>query len=153
VERNTAQQKEKNLVIFGVKEISEPNVVKEEVSRILDEIGMKSHGSNAKSFRFKPNGPITVSFESKEVKMKVLKEAKNLRNTENYKKVYIHMDLTKSEMERNKELRKKQVELNMALNLGSGYLKYGMHKFREGEDEVEFYWGIRRNQLTRIRKR
>ena len=153
VERNSAQQKEKNLVIFGVKEISEPNGVKEEVSSILDEIGMKRHGRNAKSFRFKPDGPITVSFESTEVKMKVLKEARNLRNSVNYKKVYIHMDLTKSEMERNKELRKQQLELNMALELGSGYLKYGMHKFSDGEDDVAFYWGIRRNQLTRIRKR
>ncbi|RNA35743.1 RNA-directed DNA polymerase from mobile element jockey-like [Brachionus plicatilis] len=193
VERNSAQQKEKNLVIFGVKEISEPNGVKEEVLSILDEIGMKRHGSNAKSFRFKgigailqnlhrfcrlpqkvkkqlfhfvsfteqfcmkfhnarfkPDGPITVSFESTEVKMKVLKEARNLRSSVNYKKVYIYMDLTKSEMERNKELRKQQLELNMALELGSGYLKYGMHKFSDGEDDVAFYWGIRHSYSSTL---
>ena len=41
MERSMAQQKEKNLVVFGVKEISEPNLVKEEVSNILEAIGMK----------------------------------------------------------------------------------------------------------------
>ncbi|RNA04642.1 hypothetical protein BpHYR1_049815 [Brachionus plicatilis] len=135
---------------YGISEISEPNGVKEEVLSILDEIGMKRHGINAKSFRFKPDGPITVCFESTEVKMKVLKEARNLRNSVNYKKVYIHMDLTKSEMERNKELRKQQFELNMALELGSGYLKYGMHKFSDGEDDAAFYWGIRHSYSSTL---
>jgi len=36
--------------------------------------------------------------------------------------------------------------------MGSGYLKYGLYKFSEGVHEVDFYCGIRRNELTRIRK-
>ena len=153
VERNMAQQKEKNLVIFGVEEISEPRQVKEKVTDILDKIGMKRHARNAKTIRFRPEGPITVSFESTEVKMKVLKEARRLRDMVDYKKVYIHLDLTKSEMDRNKDLRKKQRELNTALTLGTGNHKYGMHKFSSEGVEEPFYWGTRRDQLTRIRRR
>ena len=153
VERNMAQQKERNLVIFGVKEISEPTEVKEEVTEILDAIGMKRHARNAKTMRWTENGPITVSFESTEVKMRVLKEARKLRNSEEYKKVYIHLDLTKTEMDRNKELRREQLRLNTAFILGDGYLKYGMHKFSAEGDEEAFYWGIRRDQLVRIKKR
>ena len=46
-ERNKAQMKEKNLVVFGVKETTDKAEIKEEILRILDVIQMKRHGSNA----------------------------------------------------------------------------------------------------------
>ena len=152
-ERNKAQMKEKNLVVFGVKETTDKAEIKEEILRILDVIQMKRHGSNARMTRYKESGPITVEFESIETKMKVLRAAKGLRESEDHKRVYINMDLTKAEMERGKELRKEQNEANDKLNLGTGNRKYGMHKFDDSENEVEFYWGIRRDQLVRIKRR
>ena len=138
MERSMAQQKEKNLVIFGVKEISEPSLVREEVSNILEAIGMKQHAQHVRTTRFRANGPVTVEFQSVETKMKVLRVAKSLKDSEAYKKVFIHMDLTKAEMERNKELRKLQFERNSAFTLGSGNRKYGMYKFGKsgGGDSV-----------------
>ena len=103
--------------------------------------------------RYKESGPITVEFESIETKMKVLRAAKGLRESEDHKRVYINMDLTKAEMERGKELRKEQYEANDNFNLGTGNRKYGMYKFDDSENEVEFYWGIRRDQLVRIKRR
>jgi hypothetical protein len=56
-------------------------------------------------------------------------------------------------MDRNKDLRKKQRDLNTAVTLGTGNHKYARHKFSSEGDEEPFYWGIRRDQLTRIRRR
>ena len=154
MERKSSQHKEKNLVIFGVKETGDTEEIKDEVMEIMDVIGMKRIVKKPRITRFKSDGCITMELDSVETKMRVLRAAKELRTSDSYKKVYINLDLTKAEYERHKELRIRQIALNRDLPNGTGNLRHGLHKF-DGEDGTEtcFFWGIRRDQLVRIRKR
>lgn len=152
VERNKIAQKEKNLVIFGVGSSDDKEKIKNDVLDILDVIGMKNLGKRAKINRHRTDGPVTIELESVEAKMRIMRVARELRSKENYKNVYINMDLTRVELERSKDLRKQQFQRNDELTLGTGRTKYGMHKFEESV-ESEFYWGIRRDELVRIRRR
>ena len=154
IERKSCQQKEKNLVISGVKSTEDREEIRVEVMEIMKAIGVKNLVKKPRLTRFQSNGFITMELDSVDTKMKVLKAAKELRESDDFKEVYINLDLTKAEYERHKELRSKQFELNGNLPNSTGRLKHGLHRF-DGIDGAEerFFWGIRRDQLVRIRKR
>ena len=50
---------------------------------------------------------LRVEFDDVKTKWEILKNARNLQNSMNYQEVYINMDLTKEQQERNFQLRTK----------------------------------------------
>ena len=159
VEQNRSKRKEKNLIIFEktpvgeairkIKTGTETAVVKEEVTRMLTAIGMEDHVEEVTLSRFKENGPILIACEELDVKMKILRAARELRNN-GYAEVYINNDLTESEAANEKRLRVEQRTRNGALEHGTGFMKYG--KSTVNGTEKKWFWGIRSGELRKIFK-
>jgi hypothetical protein len=157
-------KKERNLIMFGVKEstltdTNERNVADQTaVKTILAEIGIESDEiEEIKIKRFKSKesgkpGQILMECDSKETKMSILKAAKNLKNNTAYKSIYINNDLTHAQLELEKKLRKERNEKNSSLpETGPNNLKYGLHVFGDSGVESKFYWGIRNGELKKIK--
>ena len=89
--------------------------------------------------------PIVVELCDKETQTRLLKNAKKFKDSTSFSKCFINPDLTKNEMEIERELRRRRNLENDKLNLGEGRLKYG-----ELENGTRFYWGIRFGKLCRI---
>ena len=84
--------------------------------------------------------------------MEILKAAKNLNQHDEYKKIYINNDYTSAQLEANKKQRLDRNELNAKFTLfGTNGLNYGLHKFGNDEAPSKFFWGIRNNEIRKIK--
>ena len=96
-EKKSVAKKEKNLIIFGLPTQSGTDGDKKELKKIFDAIESTVNPESVKLTRFKGKdnrpGPILVEFESVEIKNQVLKSARKLRDSNEYKNVYINLDL------------------------------------------------------------
>ena len=150
----SVQKKEKNVIIFGVEKRAGENV-KGIVGSIFEEIGVQLEKYKVTRFKESTNGnagPILVELEDTDSKMEVLKAASKLRDSTDYKKVYINRDLTQAEMKREKELRVMRNERNEKLPNGTGHKRTGRHKFEGDDEDSDFFWGIRNGELKKIKK-
>ncbi|RNA39231.1 hypothetical protein BpHYR1_025612 [Brachionus plicatilis] len=142
-------KKANNVVISGVPTQNADDKNDEQiVSDILEVTGIQNTVNKVKRvFRLaksknqavdnKPP-PIVVELCDKETQTRLFKNAKKLKDN-------VHPDLTRNEMEIERELRRRRNLENDKLNLGEGRLKYG-----ELENWTRFYWGIRFGKLCRI---
>ena len=150
-EKVSVEKKEKNLIVFGLEKGTNDKAAVKEIFEVI-EVEVEEF----KVHRFRDGkegkpGPLVVEFKDVDNKMKVLKEARKLRNSK-FDKVFINQDLTESEMVRDRDLRRQRMEANAKLPLGDGNLKYGMSKFGDEQQESKFYWGIRNGELRKIKK-
>jgi hypothetical protein len=160
-ETQIQQKKEKNLIIFGIPESqgendNEKNLAdKAKVLNILSKIEIDGQADNVKTVRFKSNtstkpGRILIECDTTELKMEILRAAKQLRNIDICKEIYINNDLTSAQTEREKTLRLERNTKNRNLDhTGENNLKYGTMVV-DGK-EVKFYWGIRSGELKKIK--
>lgn len=91
--------------------------------------------------------PLVVELNDKTTQQLIIASAKNLKNSENYSNVFINPDLTRHEIEVERELRRRRNEANGKLEFGNGKMRHG-----KTQDGVEFYWGIRYGRLCRINR-
>ena len=158
VESKARLEKANNVVISGVPTHNVDDKNDEQiVTDILEVIGIQNPENKVKKvFRMaktrnqvadnKPP-PIVVELCDKETQTRLLKNAKNLKDSTSFNKCFINPDLTRNEMEIERELRRRRNLENDKLNLGEGRLKYG-----ELEDGTRFYWGIRFGKLCRVNR-
>ena len=159
-ESRARMEKENNIVISGVPlqiDNGEDSVTDEDlVSNILEEIGIQNPRTKMRKVsRLKKNPqlpntkppPLIVELCDKDTKLRVLKSAKNLKDSESFNKCFINPDLTRNELAIEIELRKRRNLENSKLEQGDGRLKYG-----ELQNGTKFYWGVRFGKLCRINK-
>ena len=163
-EKIDCSKKEKNLIIFGLPEPT--STVPSEsssndstlVASMLKELKVEIDTKSIKIFRFTKrtagsanSNPLIIQFESIESKLKVLRAAKSLKDSELFRKVFINQDLTPTEQALQSQLRKDRNARNSQLTeTDPNGRKYGLHKFG-GLNESKFYWGIRSGELRRIK--
>ena len=155
-ERNKITRKEKNLIITEKKDNNklnntlDPVQLKTEVGKILTAIGKSEHLEKTKAHRFKENGPIIMVCDSVEIKMDVIKVSRKLMESVEYKGVYINMDLTESELTKERSLRAEQRILNSRLGKTDGQMRYDEVTWKG--DNHKMWWGIRNGELRKIYK-
>ena len=167
-EKSDCSKKEKNLIIFGLAEPSatEPQDKTSEdtemVTKLLKELKIEIKVDAIKIIRFNNKTssttapasnprPVKICFDSVENKLRVLKAAKTLKDSSDFKKVFINQDLTQTELAIQIQLRKERNTKNDQLQeMDSNGRKYGLHKFG-GQIDTKFYWGIRNGEIKRIK--
>ena len=157
VEANNSKQKEKNLIIMEKRDNApkkladgkELEIVKLEMEKVLVAIGEDDCKNKVRATRFNNDGPILVVCDNRETKLKILKAANKLRDN-GYSGVFINNDRTVAEAAIEKKLREEAKVKNMALEHGSGYLKYGQQTIN-GKN-FKWYWGVRGMELRKIYK-
>lgn len=148
-----SKRKEKNLIMFGVKKGEDQTTV-EAILTVMD-VNLEKDKYKVTRFKAKDGdkpAPVLLEFTEVEDKMTVLRAARKLRGTA-HDRVFINLDLTESEMVRDKDLRRRRNEANQKLEHGADNMKYGMFKFSGDEEESKFFWGIRNADLRRIKKK
>ena len=96
----------KNLVVFGLKESENENLL-EKIRDVFEEIDLKPKITAVQRFGKAENDrtrPIRVKFETIESVHDVLKSSKDLRLTNDYKKVFVSIDRSREEQAKHKEL-------------------------------------------------
>ena len=163
-EKIDCSKKEKNLIIFGLPELTstDPSECSSSdstlVASMFKELKVEIDTKSIKIIRFAKrttssanSNPLKIQFESIESKIKVLRAAKCLKDSELFKKVFINQDLTPTELALQTQLRKDRNARNSQLTeMDSNDRKFGLHKFG-GQTDLKFYWGIRSGELRRIK--
>ncbi|RNA03404.1 hypothetical protein BpHYR1_050160, partial [Brachionus plicatilis] len=92
---------------------------------------------------------IVVEFKDEDTKQQTLRNARNLRDTDNFKSVYINPDRTPSERALDRQLRIERNRRNAELSEGDagGRHRYGVQSAGHHKAGKKFYWGIRSNEL------
>jgi hypothetical protein len=152
-EQAQLKRKDNNVIIFGMEKAESQEELKEAVTKVFAAMEKEDLVEGCTLLKLKGDkGPTIVSFRDKSTQIGVLRASGKLRESAEFKDVYVNQDLTESQMAKESELRKERKVKNDGLTMGSGHLKYGMHKFEGEENEVEFYWGIRNSRVERIKK-
>ena len=102
-----------------------------------------SQNSNSQNSNSKPP-LILVEFNSAENQQNALRNAKNLKNNDKFKNVYVNADRTEIERMKDRVLREERKRRNEKLPNESNGRRYGEY---EGK---KFYWGVRGDRLQRI---
>jgi hypothetical protein len=143
-ELNERERRKKNVVIYGIPE-SEMEFLTdkkaddgEKIKEIFNIIG-KSNVSPVYARRLKSKdttkpGPIIVELSDVSLRNPLLLAAKNLREKEGYKSIYISPDLTEAQRSLDYDLRMKRNEANSTL-----------------VEDSPFRYGIRGNQIVKIK--
>lgn len=134
IEKKQEERKAKNVIIFGTNYSEDVNQDKKIVDEIATSIGFElSNVKFVKRFKRKNNEvestPILVELGDIEQKMEMLKLAKNLKNNENFSRVYISPDLTFAERELNKTLVAKRKDLNNNNDSTTSGFRYGIRNY------------------------
>lgn len=94
---------------------------------------------------------IVLELKDEEAKLTALRNARNLRDTEDLKKVYVNPDKTPSERALERELRAERNRRNEKLSeVSEGRHRYGVKPSGHHRAGKKFYWGIRWNELREI---
>jgi hypothetical protein len=147
--------------VFGVPEMDtetdKDQAAKLAVNKIIEDIGVEANIiADCKIARLKSkdnnkHGRILIECKSRQDKIEILKNARNLKDKEEYKQVFINNDLTNAQLDNEKRLRTERNKKNDELEqMGPNGLKYGLYTFTDG-NESKFYWGIRNGKLKRIK--
>ena len=108
--KNGSEEREKNLIVFGVPEDADENL-NEKVGKIFSTINVKPRFNAAHFGRIEGKRPVRVTVDKTETVFEVLKVAKNLKQDQNFNNVFIGLDKSPEERaERRKlvqELKKK----------------------------------------------
>ena len=121
IEEIEKERKKKNLIIFGLHESQEEEAGKryEDDERKCNQIFMKElqlqNVEMEKLIRIgrkneNRNRPLLVKMANEEERLRVLRNAKRLRYSEEFQRVYIDRDMTAMEREKDKKLRKELKE-------------------------------------------
>lgn len=144
MENEEIKKRECNLILSGLPESNGENQVKDDETKINELFtAINFDKTKMKRFvRFKNNTNndkpklILIEMKNKDDRLTIMKAAKNLKSS-NYNNVYINFDLTPAQRVRSSELNKKRKEFNL----------------RDATDDKDFYWGIRSNDLIKIKKK
>ncbi|RNA27168.1 hypothetical protein BpHYR1_026662 [Brachionus plicatilis] len=142
-----------NNVIVSAAGIGTEEEYKKKVSKILETLNidrskLKSHG-RIKNTRRDDTGEdarraldmIVVEFKDEDTKQKKLRNARNLRDTDNFKSVYINPDRKPSE---------RALDRQLSEGDAGGRHRYGVQSAGHHKAGKKFYWGIRSNELREI---
>lgn len=150
-ENKEKKQREKNIVIFGLAESSkkeaeekkkdDEEAVKELLGKLKIDMQQVNKIHRTKSRQVERPGTVILEFKEFKLKIEALKAAKQLKNSEQYNKVFLASDMTPAERLTYKKLLKERDELNKELRDGNG-------KFKD-----KHYYGIRDNQLVKLNVR
>lgn len=143
-ETKEQNEKEKNLVIFGIKLSNKTEINDKkaddltELNKLLDEINFNKNKVK-RSYRLKSKnekpGAIIVELNNVIERNEALKAAKSLKNSNEYKSVYINPDLTESQRAQFKRLLSEKKQKN------------------EANVDENFYYVIRNDRVIRINTR
>jgi hypothetical protein len=146
-ENKQRNKKEKNVIIFGLKE-SEKNSITEkkeddmsEIEQICQVLGVENtvEGAfrlNAK-YTNKPK-PLVMVLKDREARNKFLQAAKRLRDSNEFKSVFLGPDLTEAQRLKHKELVKIRDKKNEKMS---------------NEEKDKKIWCIRDNEVVQLNKR
>lgn len=148
---NERKARENNLVIFGASvstEASETDHDKRDfelINQVLSAVGIESNKMVKKHrLKSKPNNskppPIIVQLSSAEARQLALRNARQLRDIDKFKGVFIGPDLTLAERIEAKELRQKRNQLNRELEEKRG---------EKDGDQSKYHYVIRGNKLVK----
>ena len=149
-ETRETEKKQKNVVIFGIAE-SKKSVATEKSAEDL-EVVKEIIGATTRSkkieikkvHRLRSNvenkpGPVVVELSSKEDRDLVLKSARNLKENENFREVFVNEDMTLIERLKHKELIRERNEKNQKLVRDENGRFNGSH-----------YFGIRNGRVVEL---
>ena len=97
VEKSTEEDRSKNLIVFGLPEEADGVSVDTSVTSLLEEIDEKPPMTNCVRLGMPAQGrlrPVKVTLESRDSLLVLLKKASELRNSENFKRVFLEPDRT-----------------------------------------------------------
>lgn len=162
-ESRARESKECNIIISGLKNKLDGTKEEkdkhdlDEVCLILEEMSINSLNKVKRTHRLpkstknNDNAPsntpplLLVELSDKDTQKESLSRARDLRNSTGFKNVFINKDLTLTELEVERELRKERNKRNSTLEEGEGRLKFG-----KSTDGKEFYWGVRFGKICKI---
>lgn len=166
-ELNERKKIEKNIVICGCDETIDDDLEKRieadklKVEGILEAIGVDKRKckkiTRIATRRINTNeqigksNKIIVEMVDVESKKFVLKNAKSLSCSNEYKSVYINSDKTRAERELNKRLRIERNERNKHLPIE--IIENGKTMKYKLINDKKFYWGIRNDELCLVEKK
>jgi PHD-finger len=132
------EKRKKNLVIVGIEENDDDDIVANKVSEVVRSTGgdkFEIIGRVGKKLGNKPR-LIRVCIEDGEDRTKILKGAVNLRNVTGLERVFVMPDLTKMQQETEKKLRDKLKEIRQAGENDAKINKGDIVKFVNGQRQV-----------------
>jgi hypothetical protein len=146
-----ANKRDKNVIIIGLPNSNDPNptnrkkhdedVVKDlfsELSIDPNKIKRVHRFKNKDELNKSKSTPLLIELPDSSDKLYVLKSAKQLKNSNNFKRVYINPDQSESERILTKELVHKRNKLNEELNA-------------KGDLNKPFRYGIRNNEVIKFK--
>jgi hypothetical protein len=141
-EAKDRERRKKNVLVFGLNESTQVIEVekqvddKKRVENIIRQTGASATVTFIKRFKSKTErpGPVLVGLSEAADRNPLLLKAKNLRNIEEFKNIYIAPDLTDAERMEDRNLRKRRDELNQQRAKGE-----------------PFRYAIRGNQIVKFR--
>ena len=144
MENDEIKKRERNLVVFCLPESDKADEEKEsdDKNKIVELLKIMNVESSKirRIVRFKRGatdkpGVVLVELKNKDDRLNIIKAAKKLKDSENYKNVYFNFDLTSAQKSLSKQLIAERNRMN-------------------GELASEnFYYGIRSNKLVKIQKK
>ena len=97
VEKSTEEVRSRNLIVFGLPEEADGVSVDTSVTSLLEEIDEKPPMTSCVRLGLPSQGklrPVKVTLESRDSLLVLLKKASELRNSENFKRVFLEPDRT-----------------------------------------------------------
>ena len=146
-ENKQRKKKEKNVIIFGLKE-SEKNSITEkkeddmsEIEQICQVLGVENTVEGAFRLNAKDTNkpkPLVMVLKDRETRNKFLQAAKRLRDSNEFKSVFLGPDLTEAQRLKHKELVKIRDKKNEKMS---------------NEEKDKKIWCIRDNEVVQLNKR
>ena len=147
-ENKERNKKEKNVIVFNLKESEKASIDekkeddKEEVNKICEALSLQNN-TVEDVFRLKTKDtskpkPLVMVLKDKETRNRFLQAAKQLKNSNEYKAVFLCPDLTEAQRLKFKELVKIRDTKNDKL---------------KGEEKEKKIWCIRDNEVVLLNKR
>lgn len=139
VESEQIKKKENNVIIYGLANSDDD---KKRVENVFNHINIESsvikrvQRIKSKSTTNDKPAPLLIELSNKDLRFKILKSAKNLKQSTEYNNVFINLDLTVAQRAHHKNLIKQRIEKNAIL---------------KQNNVTDYYYGIRNNRVEVIK--
>ena len=154
-EQNERRKRERNVILFGIPNSKAATIEEkakddeQKVKQIFNQIGITNGEFKVQRFKANPSKPsvapppvrVNLGVQGLETWLKpeeVIKAAKQLKKSTEFKEVFIGLDLTESQIAHLKQLIKSRNALNEELN--------------KLPTASEYYYGIRDDKVVKLRK-
>lgn len=157
-EQREREKIENNIIVSGLNEGDDVNAEQSTVEELLTALGVdkekvarrtrlkKRSGGGEGSSAARPS-LLLVEFKDSATRSTAIKNARRLKDSERFKRVYVNIDKTAAQRAVDAKLRQERNKRNMELpNVNEGSYRYGINP----TTNKKFYWAVRDQKLVQI---